>query len=62
MKAQGASITLSANSGQNDIHGAGADIKIGNAFPLKNIPVGTVIHCIELKPGKGGQLARAAAL
>jgi len=40
--------------------GEGADIKIGNALPLMNIPVGTVIHNIELKPGKGGQLIRAA--
>jgi len=40
--------------------GPDADIKIGNALPLANIPVGTVIHNIELKPGKGGQLVRAA--
>jgi len=40
--------------------GENADIKIGNALPLKNIPVGTVIHNIELKAGKGGQLVRAA--
>ncbi|GAF66205.1 50S ribosomal protein L2 [Alkalihalobacillus trypoxylicola] len=40
--------------------GANSDIKIGNALPLKNIPVGTVIHNIELKPGKGGQLVRSA--
>lgn len=40
--------------------GAEADIKVGNALPLKNIPVGSVIHNIELKPGKGGQLARSA--
>jgi large subunit ribosomal protein L2 len=40
--------------------GEGADIKVGNALPLMNIPVGTVIHNIELKPGKGGQLIRAA--
>lgn len=40
--------------------GTGADIKIGNALPLENIPVGTVIHNIELRPGKGGQLVRAA--
>jgi large subunit ribosomal protein L2 len=40
--------------------GPTADIKPGNALPLANIPVGTVIHNIELKPGKGGQLARAA--
>jgi large subunit ribosomal protein L2 len=40
--------------------GAESDIKVGNALPLKNIPVGTVIHNIELKPGKGGQLVRSA--
>ncbi|RKD34117.1 50S ribosomal protein L2 [Thermohalobacter berrensis] len=40
--------------------GENVDIKVGNALPLKNIPVGTVIHNIELKPGKGAQLARAA--
>jgi large subunit ribosomal protein L2 len=40
--------------------GEKADIKIGNALPLINIPVGTVVHNIELKPGKGGQLVRAA--
>ena len=40
--------------------GAAADIKIGNALPLANIPVGTIIHNIELKPGKGGQLVRSA--
>jgi large subunit ribosomal protein L2 len=37
-----------------------ADIKPGNALPLRNIPLGTMIHNIELKPGKGGQMARAA--
>ena len=40
--------------------GADADIKVGNALPLENIPVGTVIHNIEMKPGKGGQLIRSA--
>lgn len=40
--------------------GESVDIKRGNALPLKNIPVGTVIHNIELKPGKGGQIARSA--
>ena len=40
--------------------GADADIKIGNTLPIINIPVGTVIHNIELRPGKGGQLARSA--
>ncbi len=40
--------------------GAEADIKVGNALPLANIPVGTIIHNIELKPGKGGQMVRSA--
>ncbi|WP_078429451.1 50S ribosomal protein L2 [Alkalihalobacterium alkalinitrilicum] len=40
--------------------GSTADIKVGNALPLINIPVGTVIHNIELKPGKGAQLVRSA--
>jgi large subunit ribosomal protein L2 len=42
------------------VSGAQADIKIGNALPLANIPVGTMIHSIELKPGKGAQLVRSA--
>ena len=41
-------------------NGEKADIKIGNSLPLKNIPVGTVIHCIELRPGKGAELCRSA--
>ena len=40
--------------------GPDADIQVGNALPLANIPVGTIIHCVELKPGKGAQLARSA--
>ena len=40
--------------------GIDAGIKPGNAMPLKNIPIGTVIHCVELKPGKGAQIARSA--
>jgi large subunit ribosomal protein L2 len=40
--------------------GPEADILVGNALPLKNIPAGTVVHNIELKPGKGGQMARSA--
>jgi large subunit ribosomal protein L2 len=36
------------------------DVKAGNAAPLKNIPIGTILHNVELKPGKGGQLARSA--
>ncbi|MDQ0418206.1 large subunit ribosomal protein L2 [Croceifilum oryzae] len=46
--------------GQEIISGPESDIKPGNALPLRNIPVGTVIHNIELKPGRGGQLVRAA--
>lgn len=46
--------------GDQIFSGPEADIKIGNALPLENIPVGTLIHNIELKPGKGGQLVRAA--
>ena len=46
--------------GDEVVSGADADIKVGNALPLENIPVGTLIHNIELKPGKGGQLVRAA--
>ena len=42
------------------VSGADADIKIGNTLPLANIPVGTVIHNMELKPGKGGQMVRSA--
>ena len=40
--------------------GESAAIKVGNTLPLRNIPVGSVIHCIELKPGKGAQIARSA--
>jgi large subunit ribosomal protein L2 len=40
--------------------GPGADIRPGNALPLKNIPLGTIVHAIELKPGAGAQLARSA--
>ena len=41
-------------------NGEAADIKVGNALPLKNIPVGTIIHCIELQPGKGAEICRSA--
>ena len=41
-------------------NGESADIKVGNALPLQSIPVGTMVHCIELKPGKGAELCRAA--
>jgi large subunit ribosomal protein L2 len=40
--------------------GESAPIKVGNALPLRNIPVGSTVHCVELKPGKGAQLARSA--
>ena len=46
--------------GMRLVSGPEADIKVGNALPLENIPVGTVIHNIEMKPGKGGQLIRSA--
>ena len=42
------------------VAGARVDVKPGNAMPLKSIPVGTIVHNVELKPGKGGQMARAA--
>lgn len=47
-------------AGDQVISGLRADIKPGNALPLKNIPVGTIVHNVELKAGKGGQLARSA--
>lgn len=46
--------------GSTVVSGPDADIVVGNALPLKNIPAGTVIHNIELRPGKGGQMARSA--
>jgi large subunit ribosomal protein L2 len=46
--------------GDKVVSGEKADIKPGNALPMKNIPVGTIIHNIEMKPGKGGQIARSA--
>jgi large subunit ribosomal protein L2 len=46
--------------GDTVVAGPKADIKVGNALPLSNIPVGTLIHNIEMKPGKGGQLVRSA--
>ncbi len=46
--------------GQQLISGAEAQIKPGNALPIRNIPVGSTIHCIEMVPGKGAQIARAA--
>ena len=46
--------------GMKIVSSENADIKVGNALPLMNIPVGTVIHNIEMRPGKGGQIARSA--
>jgi large subunit ribosomal protein L2 len=46
--------------GQQIISGSEAPIKSGNALPIRNIPVGTTIHCIEMIPGKGAQMARSA--
>ena len=50
------------NAGDTVMASAAADIKPGNALPMANIPVGTVIHCIELYPGKGAQLVRSAGV
>ncbi len=46
--------------GQELMSGSEAPIKVGNTLPIRNIPVGTTIHCIEMVPGKGAQLARSA--
>lgn len=46
--------------GNTVMSGEGADIKLGNALPLRAIPIGTTIHNLELEPGRGGQMARAA--
>ncbi len=53
---------IGLNVGDKVLSGEGADIKPGNALTIENIPVGTMIHNIELQPGKGGQLARAAGM
>ncbi|HZD60525.1 MAG TPA: 50S ribosomal protein L2 [Anaerolineae bacterium] len=51
---------LKLQVGEMVVSGPDADIKTGNALPLRRIPLGTVVHNIELQPGKGGQLARSA--
>ena len=51
---KGLTVGMTVEAGEN------ADIKVGNALPIMNIPVGTMIHNIELRPGKGGELARSA--
>ena len=48
------------SAGMELLSGSEAPIKVGNAMPLRNIPVGSTIHCIELQPGKGAQIARSA--
>ena len=50
------------NVGDKVVSGSDADIKVGNNLPLENIPVGTIVHNIEMNPGKGGQIARAAGI
>lgn len=47
-------------AGDQVIAGSDAPIKTGNSLPLRNMPVGSTVHCIEMRPGKGAQLARAA--
>ena len=51
---------LGLTKGDVVMSGPDADIKVGNSLPLTNIPVGTMVHNIELQPGRGGQIARAA--
>ena len=46
--------------GDTVVAGERTDVKPGNAMPLKNVPIGTIVHNIEMKPGKGGQIARSA--
>jgi large subunit ribosomal protein L2 len=47
-------------AGDTLMSGSAAPIRAGNAMPLRNVPVGSVVHCVELKPGRGAQLARSA--
>jgi large subunit ribosomal protein L2 len=49
-----------AQVGNQLVSGSEAPIKAGNALPLRNIPVGTIVHCVEMLPGKGAQIARSA--
>jgi large subunit ribosomal protein L2 len=51
---------LGLRVGDQVMSGSGAEIRVGNALPLREIPLGTLVHNIELKPGRGGQMARAA--
>ena len=49
------------SAGDTLVSGEDSPIKVGNSLPLRNIPVGSTIHCVEMKPGKGAQIARSAA-
>ena len=51
---------LGLSVGDTLVSGPGADIKVGNSMAISQIPLGTMIHCIELKPGRGAQIARSA--
>ena len=51
---------LGLTDGDQVVSGESADIKVGNALPMRSIPVGTMIHCLEMVPGKGAQLVRSA--
>lgn len=53
---------LGLNVGDKVLSGSGADIKAGNSLALSDIPVGTIVHAIELQPGRGAQIARAAGM
>ncbi len=53
---------LGLQVGQQVLSGPEAEVRTGNALPLKNIPLGTVVHNVELQPGRGGQLARSAGV
>ena len=53
---------LGLQVGETVVASANADIKPGNALPIANIPVGTLIHNVEIKPGRGGQMARSAGM
>ena len=53
---------IGLNAGDKVLSGKGADIKAGNCLALADIPVGTIVHAIELQPGRGAQIARAAGM
>ncbi len=53
---------IGLNVGDKIMSGTEVEIKVGNALPLENIPVGSVVHNIEMQPGKGGQIARSAGI